>query len=227
MEIVVVLAVLMLLLAIVISGVPAVLGKYASAKCASNLRHIGVGLSMYVSDHGVYPYHITGSTRWFSGSAANNSFFAGPYLGEVAVQATQHNSGLALARGGLFDCESIQAGHKEGLGPQAWIEDFFDYGQNITICGRSLGEVANPSRTVAMVEGGHYSRIRSVHGRAKNYTPQELLTPGGTQWNYGEVNGQASRVIYPHGGKANFLFLDGHVSAHEHSELDESWFDTN
>src|SRR5690606_2356655 len=108
----------------------------AKARCASNLRQIGAGLALYVQDHGVYPYHISGNTRWCDGSADPASFFAGPYLGSVPRAARWANGAPPSAKGSLFDCPAMEAADKEGLGPEAWTSDFFDYGQNFSLCGR-------------------------------------------------------------------------------------------
>ncbi len=191
----------------------------SQARCVANLRQIGVGLSLYVQDHHVYPYHSTGNTRWHDGSVDPNSFFAGPYVGSYHRQQRSYKHPTPSARGGLFDCPSFGAKEKEGLGPDDWIADFFDYGQNFSLCGRKPASIRQPSKTVAIVEGGHYSRVKAARTRGLTYYPDEAVNPGGTAWDL-----VPTILRYPHGGKANFLFLDGHVARHAPEELNENWF---
>ncbi len=209
-------AVLLVLLGPVFSTVR---GQMAQARCMANLRQIGAGLALYAQDHGVYPYHITGSTRWFDGSNDPASFFAGPYIGATARNQRSTQAPTPTAKGGLFDCPALDAEAKQGLGPETWVADFFDYGQNFSLCGRTPASIQHPGQTIAVVEGGHFSRIKAERTKGLTYTPTEALNPGGTAWNT-----EPSILRTPHNGLANFLFLDGRVSRHAPRDLSENWF---
>ncbi|HWL52460.1 MAG TPA: hypothetical protein VNQ90_08500 [Chthoniobacteraceae bacterium] len=218
-DLLVVLAVVATLLFLLAPAFSAAREHRSQARCVANLRQIGVGLALYVQDHRVYPYHITGSTRWHDGSSDPASFFAGPYVGSVPRLQQGAKQPTPSARGGLFDCPAFGAKEKEGLGPEGWINDFFDYGQNYSLCGRTPAGIRQPGKTVAVVEGGHYGRVKADRTKGLTYTPKEALNPGGTSWNQ-----EPTILRYPHHGKANFLFLDGHVALHAPDELNENWF---
>ena len=223
-EVLVVFAILALLIALFGPAARMMQEQAAGVRCAANLRQIGVGLSVYTQDKGVFPYYIDGSIRWFDGKAEPKSFFAGPYLNHPPRSKRGATVPTPSAQGGLFDCPAIQTEHKKGLGQDEWIEDFFDYGMNISLCGRTMAGIPQPSKTVAVVEGGHYARVKAQHTAGITYTPGEPSSPGGTAWNWGETNGGSGIIIYRHRERANFLFVDGHVGRHQQEELSEEWF---
>lgn len=224
-EVLVVAAVIVVLASALVPSIKSLQKIAGGARCVSNLRQIGLALHLYAQEKGFFPHHISGSTRWFDGTEDTNSFFAGPYLKSKPRHRRLAPAGnWTSAQGGLFDCPTITTEDKAGLGPDEWIEDYFDYAQNITVSGRSPNALANPSKTVLVAEGGHYGRVKAATSTGLLYTPNAPSNPGGTQWNHSSAN-RNSPIAYQHNGKANFLFLDGHVSAHSHDELNERWFD--
>lgn len=223
-ELLVVIGLLTVLVVLGTSSMGALRRQSAAARCAGNLRQIGVGLSLYAQDRGVFPYYIEGSTRWCDGRDDPRSFFAGPYLNVTSRAKRFSPTKTETARHGLFDCPAITTEDKAGLGPDEWIEDYFDYGLNISLCGRTPASIATPSRTVAVVEGGNYARVKAQHTAGLTYTPNEPSNPGGTAWNWPTTHSGPSPILYPKNKRACFLFLDGHVSLHGMAEIDESWF---
>lgn len=220
-ETIVVVAIVGLLAALLVPGLQKYMDKAGNARCVANLRSIGAGMNSYVGDNGVYPYHITGNTRWFDGSTATNSFFAGPYLEAKNQSQRSATEPTPSAKGGLFDCPAMKATDKLALGPEEWTTDYFDYAQNLTLCGRNPGWISMPSRTVVVAEGGHYSRVKARSTTGLTYTPATTLNPGGTAWDYADD----SPLVFVHNGGGNFLFADGHVAWHTKAELTERWFD--
>lgn len=223
-EVVVALTIVALLFIFLAPKLQGVRRQAAASRCVANLRQIGGGLALYMQDHRVFPYYITGSTRWHDGNADPKSFFAGPYLNVMARAQRGAKTPVPSAKGTIFDCPAIEREHKTALGSEEWTADFFDYGLNISLCGRPAAGIPNPSTTVAIVEGGHYARVKAKHTKGITYTPTETSNPGGTTWDWGETNGGPGILVYQHGKRANFLFFDGHVGQHQQSELAENWF---
>lgn len=226
-----------LLVAMLIVGVLAVLAlpvigvarkRSGQVRCTQNLRQIGLALHRYMDDQGSFPYVNVGTTRWYDGSFAKSSFFGGPYLGVRAQWQRYATPNEPSAKGSVMDCPLIGEKEKEGRGPDDWVNDYFDYALNITLCGRTRAEVARPSGTVMVAEGGRENRVKAqlVHGKVYNKGSTEPVSPGGTQWNWAETKGGVTPIIYSKGGnRACFLFMDGHIGLHTQDELAESWFD--
>ncbi len=216
------LGVLSILAALLLPALVGMRQRAQTQRCVANLQQIGVGLSLYAQDHGSYPpFGWYGDmTRWFDGSADPDSFFAGPYLRSAPRLKRVANPATGpTSKGSLFDCPALKNSDKQGRGTADWVANWFDYGLNLTLCGRRPNAIGTPSRTVALVEGGHYGRVKAQWTHGLTYSPDQPANPGGTAWNY-----TPSPILYPHQGKAHFLFLDGHVAPHAASELAESWF---
>lgn len=219
-ELLVTLGVVAVLAAILVPAVQKVREQSGNARCVSNLRQIGAGMSLYSQDQGVYPYHITGNTRWFDGSSDAMSFFSGPYLNISERSSRFAPAPSASAKGRLFDCPVMNMKDKEELGPEEWTSDYFDYAQNISLCGRAPGSIPRLSKTVLVAEGGNYSRVKAKGVNGLTYTANAPSGPGGTAWNYAD----RPPLVFVHRGGGNFLFVDGHVGWHTSSEMEEEWF---
>lgn len=63
-ELLVVIAIIAILASLLLPGLSRAKENGQSARCKSNLRQIGLGLTMYVGDHGYYPPH--GDVDWAS-----------------------------------------------------------------------------------------------------------------------------------------------------------------
>lgn len=182
--------------------------RAGQAKCSSNMRQVGLGLLQYASDFGELPYY-QGSARWFDGSTAPKSFFAGPYLGAAACDPYYKTGPSSV--GGILDCPSRVSANLPG----------FDYAYNISLTGRRLSSFSQPSRTVLATEGGDDARVKAQGGGSPSYySSGGSANPGGTAW-----NGPNLPIAYPHNGVGNFLFIDGHIGVFKQSDLSEKWFD--
>lgn len=220
LELLVAVLVIAVLMALLVPAIQRGKRQAQTAYCVSNLRQIGSGLQLYMQEHGVFPpFAASGDvTRWYDGSADEDSFFAGPYL--RSIPRLQQNLALEpVSKGGIFDCPSITIVEKEVRGTASFMRDHFDYGLNISLCGRRPASLASPSQTVAVVDGGNYARVKAQWTQGLTYTQDAPANPGGTAWNY-----SPSPIIYAHQGKANLLFLDGHVSLTAPEELTEQMF---
>lgn len=213
-EILIVVFIVGLLVALSLPVYNQAMARAGAAKCTGNLRQIGSGLLLYASDSGGFPPYVNSVTRWVDGSDDPGSFFAGPYLG-----ARARDPGIAPQKAspikGIFDCPTLTNTNA------AW--NGFDYAYNITLTGRRGPALSSPSRTVLVTEGGNAARVKAE----KSSSPMYFLSggssnPGGTAWNY-----TPNPIIYPHNGRANFLFVDGHVGSFQQSDLTEAWFDGN
>ncbi len=213
------------LIAILLAMAMPVLGQWqrrtGANRCLANLRQIGAGLALYMQDHGVFPTfgNTSDMTRWYDGSADPDSFFAGPYLHSAPKMKRHPADATPSTRGSLFDCPSIDRHDPRRRGPETFLSHDFDYGINLTLCGRRLIQIPRPARTVAVADGGHYARIKARWRDGITYLPHNTANPGATQWDW-----DPSPLIPAHGGRIHLLFMDGHAAPHEASELSEAWF---
>lgn len=59
-ELLVVITIIGILAALVLSGVSKAKGKAQRIQCANNVRQLGMGMQLFVSDNQVYPLGVTG-----------------------------------------------------------------------------------------------------------------------------------------------------------------------
>lgn len=105
-ELLVVLAVVGILVALVLSALVRAKQSAESAVCKSNLRQMGIAISMYLADYGIYPggFH----TNLYD-PRTGLGFFAGGWVGAVMqyTKAKQPRWGLGVDPSGtIFSCPS-------------------------------------------------------------------------------------------------------------------------
>ena len=136
-------AVIAVLFSLVMMAVGTLRAKAEATECASNMRHIGVGLNLYATDHGDdrYPRTIDNS----DGDGTSWSVKLIPYVG-----MTEDSMGAPpLPRtAGIFQCPSYDPGDSRYVS--------YAYNANMTSSSfpwnyrRSI--VPEPSRTILVVE---------------------------------------------------------------------------
>jgi prepilin-type N-terminal cleavage/methylation domain-containing protein len=105
-ELLVVIAIITILAALLL---PAIIRAKESGRitgCKSNLRQLGIALSMYVTDNGVYPFLETYDRPYPSQHAI--FWYQGlmNYLGKVSTTVPSTPYGLEMPQSGVFQCPS-------------------------------------------------------------------------------------------------------------------------
>ncbi|MBN8246937.1 MAG: prepilin-type N-terminal cleavage/methylation domain-containing protein [Verrucomicrobia bacterium] len=194
--------------------------KALQARCASNLRQLGVALNQFVGDHGEYPLAL--NLGWTKGQFQHH--------GGTWISGIQENlsGGTRQSRDslnkGVWDCPSAA---KPADWPQKTVYRHYGYNGNglgMTLDQASLGlggrfagfgagyappvksgDVISPSDCMAIGDGFHGWNGVIQDGR-------HLLW----RWNLpttDQIPGSTSRSRKRHGGRANVVFCDGHVEA--------------
>ena len=174
--------------------------------CANNLHELGKAAVMYADDYNGYLFkHLCGSTNsngWYDFGVSQ---FPSPFLNGIYVAKK-----LANKPGSLLDCPSIP--NSSELTAYAPYTNYA-YTSTYHTYGKKLGSVPNPSG-------------KSLFNDSSYFVIDQY------NYNYGVLNGQSYDAIYPaHGGAANFVFIDMHVTRHFEPRVNADshafrpWFD--
>ena len=81
-ELLVVIAIIVILAALLIPGLNAAREQAKSTKCLSNLKQIGMGMTMYIGDHKTLPYTLEGygSQTYYGQYIGYGLLWQGSYL---------------------------------------------------------------------------------------------------------------------------------------------------
>lgn len=190
-------------------------GRAQATQCLSNLKQIGVGLTMYVDDHRVYPPgRQAGVTQW--------DLCVGGYAGGKADPLSLE------ARTKLFMCPAARLGTNEIR---------LNYSANPNVCKEiianvgpvSANEVRRPVEIMVIADGIQYSPGGNSHAI---FWGVENSSGTPIYWNDGiPANGNApirvgsdldqmfptidpngANLRYRHAVRATGLFADGHAS---------------
>lgn len=182
-ELLVVIAIIALLAVLMFPSAKGFLGKGREAECVNNLRQLGAGLSLYVSENGAYPP-----------SAAFNGGFTGMnWWFTDAVKYMDGGSPYEIVNGipNIIDlpktplkCPSVKQ--------RGW--PFTDYGVNATALPWGLrpvpaARIANPAQTFLVAES--------------------TIWAAGVGWG-GALD---KEFAFRHNERANVLYFDGHVGS--------------
>lgn len=195
LEILVVVAIMALLVIIAIPVSSNIQKGAMKAKCASNMRQIGVGLFSYASDNnGMLP---PVADRW----GPPNSIlwpqaiweYAGYNYAAFQGKKTFDSSGKTSPN--IFHCP---ANAKKFTGVPSLTQpvntSYFSYGLN---CGPVGDNVTGWTTPIP---------LSRVHNRTRTVMVTECSFALGSRWGYYYYYG-----LMPHESGANFLFFDGHV----------------
>lgn len=192
-ELLVAIAIIAILGGIGVSALGSSRERAAGATCAANLRQLGAAVQLYCVDHGgAFPrsYHSAGANRepgWVASIM--------PYLGESADHAPA---------GKVFRCPSDN--NKDPSAGSYGLNVFFeltpdgdDYAGAPASWRTSLCVTA-PSRTILLAEVG---------GAAGGMAADHFMCH---QWS--SVGAAKNALAHDrHAGRANYLFVDGHVES--------------
>lgn len=213
-ELLTVIAIIGVLAGILIPVVRHAREQSRQAACTANIRQYGVAASLYAQEHkGRLPYPLNNT---IAGSSPINNW-AGllyPYV-TGAGEATSWNHIRQMLAPDSVGCPSNDP--TESGPSQPWFSYKMNYylGENLGgttgVLGRPVQTINNPAKVVFLADG-------RVPGQGANpefwYATVASATSG--------TNG--SRALgYPHQGRANLFFVDGHVGTITPDEAQERW----
>jgi prepilin-type N-terminal cleavage/methylation domain-containing protein/prepilin-type processing-associated H-X9-DG protein len=202
-EILVVIAIIAILAALSFSFVKSSIGKGQSAKCMANLKQLGVEINLYVADNGVYATNSPAPAYWMS-VAANSSNWLCPSR-FIKKDASGSTFTPAYAPNSLiFNSNNVRP-----------------------------ASISRPSEIIALIDSDQRSPSGwaipwlEVYGTSSAATANQPIT--GVPITAPDVDlcqGPAG-VRYRHEGKANALFLDGHVESFTKGKILQKNYYTN
>lgn len=171
------------------------------AACVNNLRQAGMAALLYAQEHGGYlfPYSrsVSGGTEWYFGLELGQ----GGTEGKRQLDTTAGPlSPYIDSENGIGRCPAFQYGNT------AWKAKFdgpsCNYGFNVFLSGKALVAVAKTSSVVLF---GDCAQVNDFQPPASARNPmfEEFY----------QIEHRWSAIHFRHAGRAQFVFLDGHVEA--------------
>lgn len=218
-ELLVVIAIIAILAAMLLPALTRARAQAQSASCISNLRQLSLLTSMYVNAHDERLPHtachpsVPGDERWWF---------------EWIVM---DNPEMEVGAGTIFDCPGVvlrhlSTGTKMGVRDATWIEDnpsAFACGYNLTgygvmILGAArdaqknsmrLSRIREPERKIWLADATS-ERVAQLGTYGGPYPRMVGTNPGAATIDHGNKNWGYFAWLR-HGGRANTLFVAGHV----------------
>ncbi|MGE9290410.1 MAG: type II secretion system protein [Puniceicoccales bacterium] len=203
-ELLVVISVLGLLAAILVPAINSVRAKAESAKCSNNLRQLSAGAQLFGKDHGgmivpwrYYPPESPGSLVYWEKSLS-------PYL-----EIPESESVDEVPKTSVLLCPTDSENKN---GDTEYFENGYHTNYSINL-HLAWNEPANPAGGAhSTFNKGYYHRLEDP---AKTYLFIDLFGGGGGgHW-------MGSSLMYPHEGRVNIAYMDGHVESKTEEEMQE------
>jgi prepilin-type N-terminal cleavage/methylation domain-containing protein/prepilin-type processing-associated H-X9-DG protein len=196
-ELLIVIAVLGILSALLLPAIGRAKQAGISAKCKSNLRQMGIALSLYTSDYEHYPVlssvHLLLDARSNRLGDLNRTCFCPSRLRKYEMPYIYNNF-----PGWQFPAAAVP--------PPAFLGGNFtsrDGGQELVATRETAVRV--PSEMIAFTDGAYYATFDTLR-------PAQLNVSGDYPWT-------GTEDIYPHASAVNRVFCDGHVGAIKKREI--------
>lgn len=206
-ELLIVVSILALLVSILLPALSHAREITRAAICMSNLRHWGVGLNCYMAEYNGYiPHRGQGIQKVTQIDRTGDWFNALPRYVNEKPYSTLYYAGCKPAPGdkSMFICPSAEF-------PAGWnpADNFFPYAMNIYLSPWNTGALTNPYEIQHNIR-----RIRwpnQLVFMADAYGPCSSTLPVPVPAPVSPTDTHRYAVIVRHSGRANLVFVDGHV----------------
>lgn len=206
-ELLVTIGVIAVLATVTIAGLRSYRGLATRAGCSSNLRQLGSAVHLYTADNGGYfpPYvknNKDGSREWYFGKE--------PYQRGAAEGERQLDREAGPLYPYIQTVGSVEVCKGFNYEAALWKAKFkgasYGYGYNWALGGRMTGKcmnVANLRNAISVILMGDCGQVNTFQAPASPKKPmiEEFYI----------INESFKTVHFRHAGKANILFVDGHV----------------
>lgn len=217
-EVLIASAILAVLVAVIVPTLGKAHDRGKEVQCLSNLRQIGVAVQLYGADFQVYVPFTTAGSDW--------SYLIKPYLdrsGQVVYSDPNERSPVVI-------CPS------RSVTPPNLQPSYSPHRQIMAVNGQSTvrryGSIRRPCNVVLMADSIQSAAVALPQGGwgcyALAFQMPYSWTLGGTPATaesavptWPDADGDGDNVRYRHHGRANFLFVDGHVVSMKKGELKE------
>ena len=202
-ELLVVISIVGLLAAMLMPALRKARESARTAKCAGNLRQLGLAMQMYLDEQGRYfSYYDTvpGGRVWYFGQ--EQPFNPGGMPGTRNLDLTKAKLyPYFQTLHGIEICPSYD--YRSPKWRQKFKTVSYGYGYNYQgLQGKSLGDIARPSQIVCFADAAQINTFQA---------PASASNPMMEEFYY--VSPTERTTHFRHLGRANVLFCDGHVDS--------------
>ncbi len=203
-ELLVTVAILVILTALLFPTINSSIARAKSAQCATNLQQLGLAFTLYSAENN----NTLPASYVLGNNAPDNNWWypISKYTGATPMAynwTTDPNSVMACSMRPPFHCPTVK-NSDPGFPFNAWISYKMNFqfryqtteNASFVTTGVSRSRIPSPSKVLLLSEG-------RVTPEFFDYKTNDI--PYGLQ--------------YPHGGKLNALFLDGHVESFTQASL--------
>ena len=237
-ELLVVVAIIAVLASLLLPALTRAKSQANSAKCLSNLRQLGLTLSVYTSDHGAYPLYQTGANAAHEDTDSRWFYDLNAYLKQPPLPSSGKYFTVAVPFGGVWLCPAVRPAQPRNYSSSSFSSSYYtvvraSYGYNgyglrdsllnrplLGIGGHnldssfpyfpSLGPVRE-SEVIAPAE--MIAMGDGLMGYPEGYEPSELLGRTALKNSAAFLNPYQKEIRTRHRGNLDIVLCDGHAAS--------------